>query len=103
MGERETHRQMRINPLSDIVVIKRSSYDEINQSGIVLPLSADILEDIGTIKFCGKGKVTPKGKWPMEVKEGDKVIFSTNGHMVKYIEGEEFIVTHQDSIIGIIE
>lgn len=94
---------MRISPLSDIVAIKRCTYDEVNQTGIILPSSVDVLEDIGVIKYCGKGKVTPKGQWPMQVKEGDKVIFSTNGHMVKYFDGEELIVTRQDSIIGVLD
>ena len=94
---------MKLDPLSDIVVIKRAEYSDISDSGIVLPESVDITEDIGYVKWCGKGKKTPKGQWPMEVKPGDKVIFSTNAHMVKYIEGEEYIVTRQDSIIGIID
>jgi len=94
---------MEINPLGDVVVIKRCTYDEINKSGILLPPSADVLEDVGIVKFCGRGKKTPKGMIPMEVKPGDKVYFSTNGHMVKYLNGEELIVTRQDSIIGIID
>lgn len=94
---------MELNPLSDIVIIKRCTYEDISTSGIVIPPSADIMEDIGIVKFCGKGKKTPKGFIPMEVKPGDKVYFSTNGHMVKYIDGEELIVTRQDSIIGVID
>lgn len=94
---------MDMSPLGDIVVIKRCSYEDISNSGIVIPPSADVLEDVGIVKFCGKGKKTPKGLIPMEVKPGDKVYFSTNGHMVKYIDGEEFIVTRQDSIIGVID
>lgn len=94
---------MHINPLSDIVVIKRCSYEDISNSGIILPESVDITEDIGYVKYCGRGKNTPKGRWPMEVKPGDKVIFSTNGHMVKYVNGEELIITRQDSIIGVID
>ena len=94
---------MHINPLSDIVVIKRCTYEEVSNGAIYLPPSADFTEDIGVVRYCGKGKKTPKGLWPMEVKPGDKVIFSTNGHMVKHIDGEELIVTRQDSIIGVIE
>jgi len=94
---------LHINPLSDIVVIKRCTNEEINGSGLYIPQSGDFLEDVGIVKFCGKGKVTPKGTWPMEVKPGDKVYFSTNGHLVKYIDGEELIVTRQDSIIGVID
>ena len=94
---------MHINPLSDIVVIKRCTNEEISGSGLYIPPSADFLEDVGIVRFCGKGKKTPKGIIPMEVKPGDKVYFSTNGHMVKVVNGEELIVTRQDSIIGIID
>lgn len=93
-----------IHPLSDIVVIRRQSQQEISDGGVYIPPSDDFREDIGTIAYCGPGKLSPKGVLiPMDVKPGDKVIFSTNGHQITQVDGEELVVTRQNSIIGIVD
>lgn len=93
-----------IHPLSDIVVIRRQSQQEISDGGVYIPPSDDFREDIGTIAYCGPGKLSPKGVLiPMDVKPGDKVIFSTNGHQITQVNGEELVVTRQNSIIGIVD
>lgn len=93
-----------LQPLSDIVFIRRQSQQEISEGGVYLPPSEDFREDIGTIVACGPGKVSPKGVLiPMDVKIGDKVIFSTNGHQITKIKGEELVVTRQNSIMGVID
>lgn len=94
---------MNISPLSDVVVIRRASQKEISDGGIIIPPSDDFREDIGTVTFCGRGKLSAKGVLlPMQVKVGDKVLFSTNGHQVTQANGEELIVLRQESIIGVI-
>ena len=94
---------MQIAPLSDVVVIRRASPREISEGGIYLPPSDDFREDIGTVLFAGKGKFSSKGVFiPMQVKSGDKVLFSTNGHQVTTVNGEELIVLREPSIIGVI-
>jgi co-chaperonin GroES (HSP10) len=67
---------MHIEPLSDVVVIRRQTQQEVSRGGIYLPLSDDFREDIGTVVFAGKGKLSPKGvRIPMEVKAGDEGSF----------------------------
>lgn len=93
---------MKIDPLSDVVVIKRDEITE-SEGGIVIPDNADFREDIGIVRYVGPGKVTPKGETiPMEVKPGDRVLFSTSGYQVTKVNNEELIVTRQNSIIGVI-
>lgn len=95
---------MQIEPLSDVVVIRRQTQQEVSSGGIYLPLSDELREDIGTIVFAGKGRLSNKGiRIPMEVKEGMKVLFSTNGHQITTVNGEELIVLREPSIIGVIE
>jgi chaperonin GroES len=93
---------MKITPLEDVVIIKPHK-ETVSVGGILIPRDADQFhEDIGTIRYCGPGKIADDGKrLPMHVKEGDKVLFSTNGHQVTTIEGEELIILRQNSIIGI--
>lgn len=93
-----------IKPQSDVVIIRRQAQQELSGGGIYIPPSEDFREDIGTVAYCGPGKVSPKGVLiPMDVKVGDKVIFSTNGHQITQVNGEELVVTRQNSIIGIID
>ena len=94
---------MKLKPLEDVVILK--PHREVTSAGgIVIPRNADQFhEDIGTVMYCGPGKPDPEGKpLPMYVKVGDKVLFSTHGHQVTTIDGEELIVLRQNSVIGVI-
>ena len=95
---------MRITPLEDVVII-RPHKETWSVGGILIPRTADEFhEDIGTILYCGPGKLSDDGKvLPMHVKSGQKVLFSTHGHQVTTVNGEQLIVLRQNSIIGIIE
>lgn len=98
-----------LHPLSDVVIIRRADQKSVSDGGIFLPPSEDFTEDIGEIVFAGKGrphkcdKCGGSARIPMQVKVGDRVIFSTNGHQVTKIRGEELIILRQDSIIAVIE
>jgi chaperonin GroES len=93
-----------IKPLHDIVVIRRSPPEERSEGGIYLAWDADFKEDIGVVHACGPGKVSPKGVFiPISVKKGQKVIFSTNGHQITRVNGEEFVVLREPSIIAVID
>ncbi len=94
---------MHISPLSDVVIIEQQKVEKVGE--ILIPIeSTDFREDIGTVMFTGKGKLDDNGKLlPMNVKPGDKVLFSTHGHQVTKIDGKEMIVLRQDSIIGVID
>lgn len=100
---------MNINPLDDIVVIRRSAPLTVSDGGIHLAYDPDFREDIGVIAYVGSGKrygcktcKTQHTRTPA-VKAGDKVIFSTNGHQIMRVNGEEFVVLREPSIIGVIE
>ena len=87
-----------INPLSDIVIIRRSPPEEVSAGGILLAWDSDHREDIGVVAYVGPGKAKP-----VAVKPGDKVLFSTNGHQITNVNGEELVVLREPSIIGVIE
>ena len=95
---------MTITPLEDVVIIKPHR-ETVSVGGILIPRTVEEFhEDIGTIRYCGPGKIKDDGgRIPMHVKVGDRVLFSTNGHQVTKIEGEELIVLRQASIIGILQ
>lgn len=92
---------MQIEPLHDVVIIKRQVLDKVGS--ILIPIeSENFREDIGTVVATGPGDMDDLGKLkPMYVKPGDRVLFSTHGHQVTKIDGEEVIVLRQNSIIGV--
>lgn len=100
---------MGVTPLNDVVIIRRADQQSVSDGGIVIPPSEDFTEDIGDVVYVGHGKMTkcPKcagtHRIPMQVRVGDRVIFSTNGHQLTKVRGEELIVLRQDSIIAVIE
>lgn len=100
---------MHINPLSDVVVIKRSPPDEMSDGGIALVFDEDHREDIGIVEYVGEGKLygcphcKSSYRKPVSVSPGDKVLFSTNGHQITQVHGQEFVILRENSIIGIIE
>ena len=95
-----------IAPLSDVVIIRRSPPQSVSDGGVHLVWDADYREDIGIVAYVGPGKVYKQGKdtfhKEVAVKPGDKVIFSTNGHQITVINGEELVITREPSIVGII-
>lgn len=99
---------MSIEALRDVVIIRRLAPEEVSAGGIFLAWDPDYKEDIGVVISAGKGKVYKCTKCKTEhrvavsVRPGDKVLFSTNGHQVQVINGEELIVLREDSIIGVI-
>jgi len=95
---------MKIRPLHDRVVVKRLEDERKTASGIVIPDSAAEKPDQGEIIAVGKGKVGDDGKvYPLEVKVGDRVLFSKYGGQSVKIQGEELLVMREEDIMGVIE
>ena len=94
---------MKIRPLGDRVVIKRLEAEETTKSGIVLPNAAKEKPQMAEVIAVGPGGMVDGKEVKMEVKVGDKVIFSKySGNEVK-IDGEEVTILKQDDILGIVE
>ena len=94
---------MQLKPLGDKVVLQYQKAEEKTQSGIILPDSAKEKPQEAVVLAVGPGKEVDGKKTEMQVKEGDKVIFSKySGTDVKMGE-EEYIIVSQDDIIAIVE
>ncbi|MGG7164440.1 co-chaperone GroES [Clostridium ihumii] len=90
---------MAIKPLGDRVVIKRLEAEEVTKSGIVLTAASQEKPQEATVIAVGPGLVDVK----MEVKVGDKVLFSKySGNEIKH-EGQEYIILKQSDVLAIIE
>ncbi|MHB1000256.1 MAG: co-chaperone GroES [Armatimonadota bacterium] len=93
-----------LKPLADRIVIKPTLAEEVTKGGIVLPDTAKERPQEGEVIASGPGKTLENGTVvPMDVKIGDKVIYSKYGGTAIKIAGEEYVVLRQDDILSIIE
>lgn len=94
---------MNIRPLGDRVVIKKLEAEETTKSGIVLPGTAKEKPQMAEVVFVGPGGFVEGKEVRMEVKVGDKVLFSKySGNEVKF-DGQEYTILKQDDILAIVE
>jgi chaperonin GroES len=94
---------MKIRPLHDRVVVKRTEEERKSAGGIVIPDTAKEKPSRGKVIAVGKGKLLENGEIrPIDVKVGDEVLFGKySGNEVK-LGDEEYIIMREDDIMGII-
>jgi chaperonin GroES len=92
-----------IKPLGDRVVLEAVETEEVTSSGIILPETSKEKPQEGRIIAVGTGRLEDGKRVPLEVKEGDRVIFSKYaGTEVKYQE-KEYLILRESDILAIIE
>jgi chaperonin GroES len=95
---------MNIRPLHDRVIVRRMEEERTSAGGIVIPDSATEKPQNGEIVAIGRGKILDNGDVrAMDVKVGDKVLFSKYGGTDIKIEGEDLLVMKEEDVIGVIE
>lgn len=95
---------MKIRPLQDRVLVKRIEEEEKTKGGIIIPDTAKEKPQMGVITAAGKGKKTEEGKLlPLDVKAGDKVLFSKYAGTEVKVEGDELLIMREDDILGVVE
>lgn len=95
---------MKIRPLQDRVIVKRLEEEERTKGGIYIPDAAKEKPQQGVVIAVGKGKIGDDGKViKLDVKVGDKILFSKYGGSEIKIDGEEHLIMREDDILGIIE
>jgi len=95
---------MKIRPLHDRIIVKRLEEEEKTKGGIIIPDSAKEKPMEGKVVAAGKGKKTEDGKiLKLDVKAGDRVLFSKYAGTEVKIDGEEHLIMREDDILGIIE
>ncbi|BAO42968.1 MULTISPECIES: co-chaperone GroES [Thiolapillus] len=95
---------MKIRPLHDRLVIRRTEEEHTSPGGIVLPDSATEKPIQGEVVAAGNGKILENGDVrPLDVKVGDKVLFGKYSGTEVKIGGEELLVMREEDIMGVIE
>lgn len=94
---------MKLVPLGDRVVLKQLDAEETTKSGIVLPGQAQEKPQQAEIVAVGPGGMVDGKEIKMEVKVGDKVIYSKYAGTDVELEGEKYIIVKQNDILAIVE
>lgn len=95
---------MNLKPLHDRILVQRVEEKTTTKGGIIIPDTAKEKPAEGKVIAVGEGKTADDGKRiAMDVKVGDRVLFSKYaGNDIK-LEGEEYLIMREDDILGIIE
>ena len=93
-----------MKPLHDRIIVRRIEEGEQKIGGIIIPDSAKEKPQQGKVIAVGAGKIKDDGKRvPLDVKEGDTILFGKySGQEIK-INGEEHLIMREDDILGIVE
>ncbi|MBO5197645.1 MAG: co-chaperone GroES [Lachnospiraceae bacterium] len=94
---------MKLVPLGDRVVLKQLVAEETTKSGIVLPGQAKEKPQQAEVVAVGPGGVIDGKEVKMEVKVGDKVIYSKYAGTEVKLDGEEFIIVKQSDVVAVVE
>ena len=96
---------MKIKPLSDHILIEPIKGEEKTKSGILLPETSEKEKpEQGKVISVGPGKKDEAGKLiPLEVKEGDKVLFTKYGPSEIKVEDKEYLIPKEEDILAILE
>ena len=97
-------KSLKLQPLGERVVVQREASEEKTAGGIVLPDTAKDKPARGTIVSVGEGKLADDGRRiPLQVKVGDRVIFSSYAGETFKVEDEELLLMREDDILAVIE
>ena len=98
------HSGMKVVPLNDKIVVKRLEAEEKTAGGIVLPDTAKEKPKQGKVLSLGDGKRSTTASAPrFQVKEGDRVLFTSYAGNEVTIDGEEYLIMTEDDILAVVE
>jgi chaperonin GroES len=94
---------MKIRPLADRIVVKRTKEEEKTKGGIIIPDTAKEKPVEGVVVAVGAGKSLKDGKVrPLDVKEGEIVLFGKYSGTEVKIDGEEHVLLREDDVLAVV-
>jgi chaperonin GroES len=93
----------KFTPLHDRILVRRVEEADTTRGGIIIPDSAKDKPQEGEVISTGKGKISEEGKVrPLDVKEGDRILFGKYSGTEIKIDGEDFIIMREEEVLGIL-
>jgi chaperonin GroES len=94
---------MKVKPLNDRVLVKRMEEVQITKGGILIPDTAKEKPIEGKVIAVGPGKMSDAGnRMPLQLKEGDRVLFGKYAGTEIKMEGEEYLMMREEDILAIL-
>ena len=95
---------IKVRPLHDRLIVQRLEDEEQQVGGIIIPDTAKEKPQQGKVVAVGKGKVKDDGGIaPMDVKDGDTILFGKYSGTEVKIEGEDYLIIREDELLAIVE
>jgi chaperonin GroES len=95
---------VKIKPLYDKVLVKRAESEQKSAGGLFIPDTAQEKTQIGIVVAVGEGKLLADGSLrPLKVRVGDKIVFGKYSGTELKFDGEEYLITREEELLGIIE
>ena len=96
--------KLKIRPLNDKLVVKRLEAETKTKGGIVLPDAAKEKPKEGVVVSVGTGKLLENGsRAQFQVKEKDRILFTSYAGTEVKIDGEEFLVLGEEDVLAVVE
>ena len=93
----------KIRPLQDRILVRRVKEEEKTKGGIIIPDTAKEKPQEGEVIAVGNGKILETGKvQPLDVKAGDRILFSKYAGSEIKIDGEEYTIMREEDVLGVI-
>jgi len=93
----------KFTPLHDRILVRRVEEAETSRGGIIIPDSAKDKPQEGEVLAVGKGKSEKDGKViPLELKEGDRILFGKYSGTEIKIDGEELVIMREEEVLGVL-
>ena len=94
---------MKVRPLHDKVLIQLLDAEEKTKGGIIIPETAKEKPQEGKVVAVGTGVILPDGVVkPLDVKKGEKILFSKYGGTEISVEGKDYLIVREDEILAIV-
>jgi len=94
---------MNVKPLADRILLRRIEEKETVRGGIIIPDTAKEKPQEGEVIAVGNGKILENGtKVPLDVKQGDKILFGKYSGTDIKIDGTEYVILREDDVLGIL-
>lgn len=94
----------KVRPLHDYILVKRLEEKEMKKGGIIIPDTAKEKPQEGEVIAVGPGKLTEDGKrLPMDLKVGDKILFSKYSWNEIRLNDQEFLIMRESDVLGVIK
>jgi len=93
---------MKVRPLHDRILVKRLDTDSKTKGGIIIPDTAQEKPQEGKVEAAGNGKILDDGSVrPLDVKVGDKILFSKYGGTDINIDGNEYLILREEDVLAV--